>query len=78
MLSVQYTEPMDYLEEARRCEQAARECMSASNRKAYLILANQWRALARDADLHGAHPAADNDQAGSNSRVRETQPPAAD
>ena len=49
MSSVQYTEPSQYLEEAARCEEAARTCMSAANRNAYLKLAKEWRALAHEA-----------------------------
>lgn len=49
MCGVQYTEPSEYLHAAAQCEEAARQCMSMSNRNAYLRLARQWRALAREA-----------------------------
>jgi hypothetical protein len=67
-----YTEPPEYLQEAARCEEAARKCMSAANRKAYLKLAKEWRALAREAarPFHAPLGAVSNDCAPADDRLR--------
>ena len=42
-----------YLFEAKKCDEASRRATSVNDRVAYEALADQWRALARQADSLG-------------------------